>query len=177
MCVSAKRERRAFTLVEILGVVVILGLISAVILPQLGSRDDQKAAAAARVLMADLTYAQNRAITKQKTHYVLFDATNNYYRVLESMSPVTMIKNPVDGSNYQVVFGSSATNGLKDMKLQTANFDTRTVLAFDAMGVPHSYDFNTATIIPLVSGQVIVKCGTHQLRVTVAPFSGELTVQ
>src|SRR5688572_14008047 len=95
---TRRNPRLAFTLIEILGVVVILGIISAVILPQLGSRDDQKVSAASRVLMADLTYVQNRAITKQKTHYVLFDATNNFYRVLESMSPVTMIKNPVDGS-------------------------------------------------------------------------------
>src|SRR5215475_9916349 len=55
--------RRGFTLVEILAVVVILGIASAIIIPQIGSRDDMKAAAAARVLIADLIYAQNLAIS------------------------------------------------------------------------------------------------------------------
>ena len=39
----------------------------------MGTRDDLKAAAAARMLMADLIYAQNRAISTQTRHYVKFD--------------------------------------------------------------------------------------------------------
>ena len=55
-------SRRGFTLVEILCVVVILGIASAIIIPQLGTHDDMKVAAAARTVMADLIYAQNTAI-------------------------------------------------------------------------------------------------------------------
>ena len=49
------RARRGFTLVEILTVVLILGIASAIIAPQIGSRGDLKVRAAARVLVSDLT--------------------------------------------------------------------------------------------------------------------------
>src|SRR5688572_5754245 len=69
---SAPRRARArgFTLIEILTVIVILGIASAVIAPQIGSRDDIKAKAGARVVIADLLYAQNMAIAKQAYYYV-----------------------------------------------------------------------------------------------------------
>ena len=54
-----------FTLVEILVVVIILGIAGAIIVPSIGTRNDLKAAAAARVIMADLIYTQNLAIMQR----------------------------------------------------------------------------------------------------------------
>ena len=71
-------RRGGFTLIEILVVVIILGIASAVIIPQLGSRDDINAAAAARLVMADIIYAQNSAIVQQKKFYVDFRTPNQY---------------------------------------------------------------------------------------------------
>ncbi len=71
--------------------VVILGLASAVIVPQISSRDDLKVSSAARTLVADLIYAQNMAITKQQMYYVRFDAANERYTVLSAVSPDTIV--------------------------------------------------------------------------------------
>ena len=170
--------RRGFTLVEILGVVVILGIASAILIPQISSRDDQKASSAARVVVADLMYAQNRAIATQRTHYVAFDTAANVYRIYEVVpSASSIIKHPVTGQNYQVQFGPASADGLKQMSIASANFDTQTVLAFDALGVPYSYNATLNTLAPLSAGSVGVRSGTYQLTVSVAPFSGELTVQ
>jgi prepilin-type N-terminal cleavage/methylation domain-containing protein len=178
MQMYTNHPRRAFTLIEILGVVVILGVISAVVLPQLSSRDDQRAAAAARVVMSDLLYAQNRAVAQQKVHYVKFDTTGQKYSVLDVLLPSQhVINNPVDGSTYQVQFGSTSTSGLKDMKLQSAAFDAQSVLAFDVMGIPQSVNPTTGVMTPLISGSIVVKSGKYQMTVTVSPYSGELTVQ
>src|SRR5947207_2842939 len=56
---SFPRTRRAFTLVEILAVVVIIGIASAIIIPQIGTRDDMRNTAAVRIIVADLIYAAN----------------------------------------------------------------------------------------------------------------------
>src|SRR5256885_4391767 len=89
--------RPAFTLVEILVVVIILGIASAVIVPNLGTRYDLNVAAAARVVMADLMYAQNRAIVTQSMQYVPFDTAGQKYSLLSSKpnaSPLVYLQNP-----------------------------------------------------------------------------------
>jgi len=171
---SERRTRRGFTLIEILAVVVILGIISAVIIPQISSRDDQRAAAVARGVMSDLLYAQNRAIAQQKVHYVKFDVANKNYKVLDVFSPAHVINNPVDGSTYQVNF---AAGSLQQMTLQSASFDGQPVLAFDVMGIPQTVNATTGAMTPMTSGSVVVKSGTYTMTVTVSPYSGELTVQ
>jgi prepilin-type N-terminal cleavage/methylation domain-containing protein len=166
-----------FTLVEILVVVVIVGIVSAIILPQIGNRDDQRAAAAGRVVTSDLMYAQSRAIATQKTHYIMFDAGAGTYKVFDSISPQNLIKHPITGQNFQVKFGTGSTNGLDQMSLTSANFDGQTCLAFDSLGVPYSYNASTSTLTSLSSGKVLVKSGTITVTVNVAPFSGEMTFQ
>src|SRR5690348_4205982 len=62
--------RRAFTMIEVMAVVVILAGIWVLVLPNFGTRDDLIAGSAARVLISDLLYAQNRAIATQTIQYV-----------------------------------------------------------------------------------------------------------
>ena len=174
---TARRRCCGFTLIEILGVVVILGIMAAVILPQLGNTNNQSSMAAARAVMADLLYAQSRSISLQQMHYVQFNTTSGTYQVMTSVSPAVVISNPVSGQPYTVTFGSSSTTGLQTMQLGSANFDSQTVIAFDSMGVPYSYNTSTSTATALVSGTIVVTSGSASSTITVAPFSGQLSVQ
>src|SRR5579872_1651697 len=88
-------RRRGFTLIEILMVVVILGIASAIILPQLASRDDLRCAAAARALMADLLYAQSRAIARGQMQYVQFSSGSYQVMADNAGAPGAVINNPV----------------------------------------------------------------------------------
>jgi prepilin-type N-terminal cleavage/methylation domain-containing protein len=170
-----RATRHGFTLVEILVVIVILGIIAAIIVPQIGSRSDIRCAAAARVVMADLIYAQNLAIAKQQTHYVRFTASSyGLYTTATGGSPIT---HPVEKTPYTATFGSGGSSGLQTCSLTSAAFDGRATLAFDELGAPYSYDSGTNTIIPLAAaGQIRIASGTFTMTVGLEPFTGELTV-
>lgn len=171
--VSVSSPRSGFTLIEILMVVVIIGIASAVILPQMNSRDDQRAASAARGLMADLLYAQNRSIAYQARHYVQFNTATNSWQVLSDAggSPGTVLTHPVNGTPYTVTVGTGA---LARVNLNSVSFDGNNTISFDAMGVPYSWSA-TGGNVALTTGSVVFKAGNYTLTVNVAPYSGEIT--
>jgi prepilin-type N-terminal cleavage/methylation domain-containing protein len=173
----SSRHPSGFTLIEILSVVIIIGIASAIIVPQIGTRNDLMDAAAARVVMADLIYAQNRAIATQQMTYVDFDVTNHTYSVKTAM-PSTYATHPINKTNYIVTFGSGGTRGLENITLYSASFDGQPTLAFDELGTPITYTAGTpATTATMSSGSIVLKCGTYALTITVEPNTGEITVQ
>ena len=179
--VTARNQRRTglltggFTLIEILVVVVILGIAAAIVVPAIGSRSDLKATSAARMIMADLIYAQNRSISQQKKHYVRFDKAAQTYEVLEQVSPsAVLIKHPVNADNFVVRLGTGGAKPIRDVTIDTAAFDGKTILAFDELGTPLVYDAGTNTDSPMNAGKITLACGTLKLTITIEPFSGEL---
>jgi prepilin-type N-terminal cleavage/methylation domain-containing protein len=171
--------RRGFTFIEILSVLVILGIVSAIVVPQISSRDDLQAAATARVVLADMLYAQNLAIATQQMRYVSFDTVNQQYGLYSSMSPLTALTQPVDQTPYVMTFGGSGANNVGSAALGSASFGAgATTVAFDATGVPYAYDTGTQTATELSSaGTVVISSGNYSATITVEPDTGDISVQ
>lgn len=171
---------RGFTLIEILVVVVILGIAAAIVVPAIGSRDDLKTTSAARMVMADLIYAQNRSISQQRKHFVVFDAANETYSVFEDRRPaapsMVLITHPVEASPFTVKLGPSGASPIKDVNIDAVNFDGKSILMFDELGTPFSYDSGTNTEAALTAGTVRLICRQLTLTITIEPFSGELRI-
>lgn len=171
---------RGFTLVEILCVVVIVGIAGAVVIPMIGSRDDLKAAATTRTLMADLIYAQNMSITTQNPHYLVFDIANKRYDVQDSAGLV--IQHPIEKMPYTVNFGTSGKSAFRDCELVSAKFIAASsgtefaAIGFDELGTPVVRTAPTTTEA-MSSGVVEIKSGVHRLLVEVEPFTGQITVK
>jgi type II secretion system protein H len=170
-----------FTLVEILVVVVILGIAGAIVVPQLGTRDDRTSEAAARVMMADLIYAQNLAITQQSNLYVMFQLTPtpSQYSLVRS-SDMTVVSHPVNKTPYTVVFGTGGSSGMQGITLVSADFKgqsatTYQTIGFDEIGMPVVL-YNGATSQALTSGSIVIQAGQFKLRIDIEPFTGQITV-
>ena len=181
---AARAGRRGFTLVEILAVVVIMGIESAIIIPNMGTRDDMRVTAAARVVVADLIYAQNQAISTSSVVYVKFDVANNKYTLLTTASSggdVTM-NNPLTQQTYIQQFGTGS-QGWDTVSLQSAtlngidgNYQNCFTLAFDEIGSPSVFNYGTNLTNELNSGSVVVKCGQFTKTISISAATGELTV-
>jgi prepilin-type N-terminal cleavage/methylation domain-containing protein len=170
-------RRGGFTLVEILVVVVILGVSAAVIVPQIGNRDDLRCTSMARAVMSDLMYAQSRAVSMQKPHFVRFNTVTNRYEVLEQMTPTeVLIAHPITKGTFQVALGASQGDELREVVLDAVSFDTHPVLMFDEMGTPYAYNPGTLTGTSLVAGSVRLRSRAFTVTISVEPYSGELRV-
>ena len=171
---------RAFTLVEILCVVVIVGIAGAVVIPMIGTRDDLKVASTTRTLMADLIYAQNMSITTQNPHYVVFDVAGGKYDVQDSS--LTTIMHPIEKSAYTMRFGNSGKSAFRDCVLKSAKFIAGSsgveyaAIGFDELGTP-IVRTSSSTTEAMSSGVVEIKAGQHTLLVEVEPFTGQITVK
>jgi prepilin-type N-terminal cleavage/methylation domain-containing protein len=173
--------RRGFTLVEILAVVVILGIASVLVIPNLGTRNDQYVAAASRVVMADLMYAQSQAIVTQNLVYVNFNTGTQQYSLTTTapdVTPVVYVTNPTTNSNYTTTFASSTVAQLQRDSFTTPSFGGTTCLAFDELGQPYSVNVSTgAASLLSANGTVPLVCGSNTLTVSVEPYSGALSAQ
>ena len=166
--------RNAFSLIEMLAVVMILAIASAVILPQIGSHDDIKLSAASRELTADLLYVQNRAVSTGKTLYVVFDVSTGTYEAMESIEPRKTLVHPTSHEPFRVSVGADALGGTS---IRSADFDGQTVLAFDALGTPYQYSFSSRVLSPMKEGSIVLACGPQTITVTIAPFTGVVKVK
>jgi len=185
---NSRGRRGAFTLVEILTVVVILGICAAIIIPSVSNRDDLRVAAAARLVMADLIFAQNKAIADQKPYYVRVDLDNKRYSIhATAPTTTTTITDAIDhpllpptfNGKYVTAFGV-ARSQTETISLGTANFGGTSCLKFDELGVPYAYDAASAVstqLTGLTVGTIGLTCGKFNLTVRVEPYTGELTVQ
>ena len=168
-------------MIEVMIVVVILGIAAAIVVPQLGTRDDLKVSAAARAVMADLMYAQNRAIATQKKHYVEFSGSNYTLLARDSdASALYTLTNPVTKGSYTVTIGAANTS-FTNVQIGSTNFDsaTRHAIQFDSLGAPSSYNVAADTAAPLVNTGTIelqTTAGTFPLSVLIDSSTGEASI-
>jgi prepilin-type N-terminal cleavage/methylation domain-containing protein len=162
----------AFTLIEIIVVVVILSIAALIAVPMMSSAADIQVRSAANRLAADLDYAKNMAITHQRQFSVVFNdsvSTANGYQIQDSTG--TVITNPVSGRNFSVLFASE--RGINRVRISACVLDPATTpeaISFNYLGAPlvNGADLN--------NGQIILSADGFSLTVMVEPMTGYVTI-
>lgn len=185
----------AFTLIEIIVVVLILSIAALIAVPMMSSAADIQVRAAANRLAADLEYAKNMAITHQRPFTVKFldTSTTNGYQVQDSSenvidNPLRPRNNPADEGTFKVIFSTEDDSlkrftdpNLSRVQVDSADFigtdsNSADSVTFDYLGTPHS---GTTPNNSLNSGIITLRdtAGNLTLTVNVEPMTGYVSIE
>ena len=156
----APSSRSGFTLVEILVVVVILGIIAAIAVPNMVRGSDMQIVAGARMIASDLEYAQNLAITSQTPVTVTFDPVHDAYSLSDAGGTLT---HPITKDPY--TWSRATGRGMNQLDIVSAAFGGSSAVTFDEYGTPDN------------AGQVVLQAGPHVYRIEIGGGTGKISVR
>lgn len=167
-------QRDAFTLIELIVVMVILSIAAMLAIPMISSAADVQVRSAANMIAADLDYAKSMAISRQQYYSVVFDPANESYEVHDKDGNV--IDHPVKtGFLFEVDLQSDSR--LSRVDIVSADFDSQASVTFDYLGSPYSGSYPD-TVNPLNNReQIELQAGSFSMTITVEPMTGYVTIQ
>jgi len=161
------RSSTAFTLIEMMLVVIIVGIFAALAVPYAGSAAQSQLPAAMRILEADLGFAQAHAIAHQHDPCVIvFDKVTNRYFLALTSAPTVPLTHPGDNQPYTMKFGLGRASNLSRVSIKTLVVGDDNQLAFGSLG---QLDQNTAAAITLTDGN-------SDMTITLDPITGLGTI-
>lgn len=121
---------KGFTLVELVVVISVMAILSAVAMPRFMGSDSFDTRGDFGLVLSSVRYAQKMALTQHTTVYVRVDTVNRLIKLCYSSSCDSLLQDPVTGSNYQQSFNrnvlvtpSVATLGFLSDGTPTPNAD------------------------------------------------------
>jgi len=163
------RQNRAFTLIEIVVVVMIISIAAMLAVPMFSSASDMQTLSVANMLTADLEYAKSLAVSTQNDYSVVFDVANDTYQIQEGG---VVIPHPHKSGGYIVNLNNDSR--ISAVSITTADFDSQVAITFDYLGSPYS---GITTAAPLNNGQIDLQAGSFFMTITVEPVTGYITIQ
>jgi len=161
---TRRNNRKAFTLVEVLIVVAIMGLAAAVVVPQMLNPGTLHVQAAVRTVIADLHVTQNEAIVRQQPRRLVFDMEQGQYTMTDADG--NAIVSNSRGGEHRVNFHKDSR--FRSVRVENVMFgndpENNKTIEFDELGAPN------------VGGSVDLVSGANRYRITVAAFTGKVTV-
>lgn len=187
------RAARAFTLIEILIVVVLLGIAGSLVIPAMAEVTVLRIQSSLRAVVADLTFAQSDAMAAQARRVVIFGKVARY-------NDATLAWDIVDGNGYTVfapppgaasvslafdAMPDPSKGGLQPLSrdfdtsefggvtLQNVNVNGADALIFDELGGPV---LNLTGDEPGAGGSIEIAGPNATFLITIEPYTGRIAV-
>ena len=179
----------AYTLIELIFVIALLGLAAALLVPHLVHQDSMTVQAAVRTLIADLSFAQSDALAHQEFRRVHFyEAGRGYCIVRVPEADFTLAFDPMtaDYINDPLVraggFGAYIVDFTTDDRFEGVSITSVSIdgVALAPVGSDVTYDQIGGTVmtgnLPGTGGQIVFSFDTASYQITISAFTGKLTV-
>lgn len=170
------RTRRAFTLIEILIVVTLMGIAATMLIPNMSHAVSFETEAVVRRIVADLSFAQSDAMAQQAPRRVLFADNGSGYRILASpYDPDNdVLYDPIsDGGSDKYIVDFVTDSRFRMVSIADVNFDGGNhFITYDAIGGPINGE-NTSSI----GGSLVVNGSDGSYRISVSGFTGRVSVE
>ncbi len=169
---------RAYTLLEVLVVVTILGTAAAIVVPSMGSAGNLRVQTAVREVIADITFAQSDAVAYQTRRAIIFFEGEGRYVLCEIRRSAIdtdvdeLFDRTRDGNHYEVIWDEQRTAGAAIIEV---DFDGDNVLIFDELGGPVETADGER---PSSGGFIRIRDAIGQtFRIDVAAYTGRVVVE
>ena len=163
------RRLNGFTLIEILVVMVILGILVAIVIPQALDTEKEAVEASARMVLHGLEFAQSEALKRKTPVTVQFNAGTESYTISDASGLLT---NPVTHQPYNTDLRTAI--GESSLNIVSANFGNGdSSITFLANGEPVQ---GGSSQIVANDNRIIVLCGKNALTIAVSPIIGKVTI-
>ena len=182
--------RRAYTLIELLIVVGILGLAGALLVPVIGDRGDFDTQAAVQRLVADITFAQSDALANQEHRRLVFlpDTENEgryrgwcIVKLGESQLGTDFDANTAVYVTDPLASGTASSQCIVDL-LADSRFGGAFIASADLDGgqVFLTFDELGGTVTsagqPGTGGTIVLRGGSTSYRITIDAITGKVSI-
>ncbi len=170
---AARPPRRGgFSLIELILVVLVIGVIAGLAAPMAGQNNTTRLREAAKLLVADLAFAQNESITHgDDLRLLVFDTDDHSYYLAAASDPETPLINPVTRRPYVTRFGEGRAAQLQGVTIQALSMDGDSGATDDRVGYGIYGQIDQAA-----DATITLASGGSTITITIQASTGETTI-
>jgi Tfp pilus assembly protein FimT len=160
----------AFTLIELIMLIVVLGFVVLISVPNIDSYLDARIYSCAQKMVSDIRYTQYLSIAEHKSYGVEFDSASNYYRSYD-VSTGILATDPYSRAGMELDL--DMTEEYRGVDITSVAIDSSNQIRFSSLGKP----LNASGVDLSSLGLITLSYKGRTKIVTIYPVTGWVEIQ